>query len=97
MTKKPRQKLKYLENEKSFQVEIIAFFIIFKGPSVTKNCLRPEGLFKGCDGSIYLTLIPSDKNEDTKINGIKSNILQGKVQDIMSNFFFSGTWNFGME
>ena len=42
MTKKSRQKLKYLENGKSFQGEIKAFFIIFKGLSVAKNCLRPE-------------------------------------------------------
>ena len=30
MTKKPREKFKYLENEKSFQVETKRFFIIFK-------------------------------------------------------------------
>ena len=34
MTKKSRQKLNYLENE--------GFFIIFKGFSTVKNCLRPE-------------------------------------------------------
>ena len=33
MTKKQRQKFEYLEN---------AFFIIFKGISVTKNCLTPD-------------------------------------------------------
>ena len=42
MTKKSRQKLKYLENGKSFQVEKKAFFIIFKELSVAKNCFRPE-------------------------------------------------------
>ena len=42
MTKKSRQKHKYLENEKSFLGEIKSFFIIFKGLSVAKNCLRPE-------------------------------------------------------
>ena len=42
MTKKLRQKLKYLENENSIWGEIKAFFIILKGLSVAKNCLRPE-------------------------------------------------------
>ena len=42
MNKKSRQKLKYLENEKSFLGEIKAFFIIFKGLSVAKNYLRTE-------------------------------------------------------
>ena len=38
MTIKSRQKLKYLENEKSFYGEINkAFFIIFKGLSVAKK------------------------------------------------------------
>ena len=34
MTKMPWQKLKYHENEKSFQDEIKTFFIIFKGLSI---------------------------------------------------------------
>ena len=42
MTKKPRQKLKYLEKEKSFQGGIESIFIIFKGLSTAKNCLTPE-------------------------------------------------------
>ena len=42
MTKKSRQKPKYLENEKSIWGEIKNFFIIFKGLSVAKNWLRPE-------------------------------------------------------
>ena len=37
MTKKARQKIKYLENMKEK-----AFFIIFKGLSIAKNCLRRE-------------------------------------------------------
>ena len=40
MTKKSRQKLKYLENEKSFWSEIKSIFIIFKGRLIAKNCLR---------------------------------------------------------
>ena len=44
MTKKTRQKLKYLKNEKSFRDEKKAFFIIFKELSVAKNCLRPESV-----------------------------------------------------
>ena len=36
MTKNSRQKLKYLEKEKSF--------IIFKGFSIVKNYLRPESV-----------------------------------------------------
>ena len=34
MTKKPQQKLKYLENEKSFQDQIKSISIIFKGLSM---------------------------------------------------------------
>ena len=34
------QKLKYLENEKSFWGEIKSVFTIFKGLSVIKNCFR---------------------------------------------------------
>ena len=41
MTKKSIQKLKYLENEKSFY-DKKKKFILFKELSVTKNCLRPE-------------------------------------------------------
>ena len=42
MTKKSKQKFKYLENEKSFWGEIKNIFFVFKGISVVKNCLRPE-------------------------------------------------------
>ena len=42
MTKKSRQKLKYLENEKSFRGEIKSIFHHFKSVSVAKNCLRPK-------------------------------------------------------
>ena len=42
MTKKSRQKFKYLKNEKSLSGEIKSIFVIFKGLSVPKNCLRLE-------------------------------------------------------
>ena len=42
MTKKSRQKLKYLEYERALEVKYKAFFIIFKGLSVDKSCLRTE-------------------------------------------------------
>ena len=42
MTKKARQKLKYLENEKSFLDKIKNIFIIFKRLSVAINYLRAE-------------------------------------------------------
>ena len=42
MTKRSRQKLKYIEDQKSFCGEIKSIFIIFKGLSVAKNCLRRE-------------------------------------------------------
>ena len=42
MIKKSRQKFKYLKNEKSLSGEIKSIFVIFKGLSVPKNCLRPE-------------------------------------------------------
>ena len=40
MTKKSKQKLKFLENEKSFEGEIISSFL--KGFSIAKSCLRPQ-------------------------------------------------------
>ena len=43
MTKKSRQKLKYRENERSFWGEIKIIFYHFKGLTVVKNGLRPEG------------------------------------------------------
>ena len=59
MTEKSRKKLEYLENKKSFQGEIKAFFIIFKGFSVAKNCLRPYSapLIQWHKGSPYLFTI----------------------------------------
>ena len=42
MTKNSRQELRYLENKKSFEVKLKAFFIIFKWLAIAKNCLRPE-------------------------------------------------------
>ena len=42
MTKKSRQKLKYLENEKSFWSKIKRFFIIFKRFSVAKIHIKPK-------------------------------------------------------
>ena len=48
MTKKPRQKSKYLQNEKNFRGEIKSIFHhfyfhhFFSPLSVAKNCLRPE-------------------------------------------------------
>ena len=42
MTKKSRQKLKYLQNKKSFSGKIKSIFHHFKGLSVAKNCLRSE-------------------------------------------------------
>ena len=40
MTKKSRQKFKYLGNKKSLYSET-RFFISFKGLSIANNCLRP--------------------------------------------------------
>ena len=42
VTKNSRQTFNYLQNEKTFKVKQKAFFIIFKGISLTKNCLWPE-------------------------------------------------------
>ena len=42
MIKKSRQKLKYLENEKSFRGETKSIFHHFKELSVAKHRLRPE-------------------------------------------------------
>ena len=40
MTEYPRQKFKYLENEKVFKMKLKAFFIICKKLSAAKNCFR---------------------------------------------------------
>ena len=37
MTRKPRQKFKYLEKEKAFKMKLKAFFINLKGFKVMKN------------------------------------------------------------
>ena len=42
MTKKSRQKFKYLENEITLKVKLKAFFNIFIGLSFAKNCPRRE-------------------------------------------------------
>ena len=42
MAKESGQGLKDLENKNFFQVMKITFFIIFRGLSVAKGCLRPE-------------------------------------------------------
>ena len=41
-TKKSRQNLNILRTRRSFKVKQKVFFIIFKGLSVAKNCLRPD-------------------------------------------------------
>ena len=53
MTKKSRQKFKYLENEKSFQDKVKSIFTTFQWHSVAKNCLRPE--------TAHLTILPVKK------------------------------------
>ena len=45
MTKKSKQKFKYLENEKSFKRETESIFHLFKGLLIVKNGLRPESAF----------------------------------------------------
>ena len=42
MTKESRQKLNILRTKKVFDMKQKTFYIIFKGLSVAKNCLRPE-------------------------------------------------------
>ena len=42
MTIKSEKKFKYLENKRAFKAKYKVFFIICKGISVAKNCLRPE-------------------------------------------------------
>ena len=44
MTKNSRQKLKYLESERAFEMKQKPFFIIFKGLSVAKKYLRSESV-----------------------------------------------------
>ena len=46
VTKNSTQIFKYLENKKSYQGQIKAFPIIYKGFSVAKNCLRSKSIFK---------------------------------------------------
>ena len=40
LTKKSRQKLNYLRKKRAVKAKYDAFFIIFKGLSVVKDCLR---------------------------------------------------------
>ena len=47
ITRESTQKFKYLDNKKNDEAEIKTFFIIFKGLSVAKNCLRPENTHGG--------------------------------------------------
>ena len=42
MTKDSRQKLNILRTKRAFDMKQKKIFIIFKGLSVAKNCLRPE-------------------------------------------------------
>ena len=51
MTK--RQKIKYLENEKSFYGEMNSIFHHFKGLSVAKNRLRHECTLKNTSGNFF--------------------------------------------
>ena len=44
MTKSQDKNLKILRTKRAFKVKEKAFFIIFKGLSVAKNCLRPESV-----------------------------------------------------
>ena len=53
MTKKSRQKLKILATKRAFEVKQKAFFIIFKGLSFAKSCLRPE--------SVSLNIVHNDQ------------------------------------
>ena len=58
MTKKSRQKFKYLENEKSFKMKQKAFFIIFKGLSLKqiKQFYFSEGESREGDDNLSLQL-----------------------------------------
>ena len=57
MTKKSRQKFKYLENEKSFYGEVKSMFlIIFEGLSVAKNSLKPESVPLNVPTNLFLKL-----------------------------------------
>ena len=42
MTQISKQKFEYLEKKTAFKVKLKAFFIIFTGLSIAKNCLRPK-------------------------------------------------------
>ena len=52
MSKKSRQKPKYLENEKRFNGEIKSIFHHFKRDFSAKNCLRPESAALRDDKSV---------------------------------------------
>ena len=42
MTKNQDKNLNILRTKRAFEVKQIAFLIVFKGLSITKNCLIPE-------------------------------------------------------
>ena len=51
--KSQEKKLNILRTKRVFKVKQKAFFIIFKGLSVAKNCLRPEGAPLKVSGIFY--------------------------------------------
>ena len=67
MTKKSRQKFKYLENEKSFKIKQRAFVIIFKGLSlkqIKKNYFSEGESREGNDNlslQLYRKLTPHNE------------------------------------
>ena len=65
MTKKSREKPKYLENGKSFWGKIKRIFPHFKGFSVAKNCLRPKSaplsLFLICSSVNFVHMVKKGK------------------------------------
>ena len=59
ITKKSGQKYKYLKNGKCFEK---AFFIILKGFSIVRNCLRPES------GPVIATFIKDEECGNLMLN-----------------------------
>ena len=60
MSKKSKQKPKYLRTKRAFKVKQKAFFIIFKGLSVVKNCLRTLSAPSSWGAPTYQVTCPFD-------------------------------------
>ena len=83
MIKKSRQKLKYIENEKSFRGEIKSIFTIFKGLSVAKNCIRPDSAPLSRRSIILTTSV--NKTHNVQVSGLVDFFSENTINTVVNN------------